>query len=185
MRSIAYARRPALKAGPRVGATQENVMSRRWHRMDAQPTQQRQEARMVMNVARVVHDHEEPFARVTGAQAPEGLAGCGFLGAVLCGPMAYASAALCSAITSTNAASMVRSGSGSGGEGHRHFALLPLDLAQNRGGGAGPRSSLNQKVHAEASIQFASVALSANREAPASAPGLRAGSRVPLLHLCG
>src|SRR5207245_2889578 len=39
-------------------------LRRRRHRLDAQPPQQRQEARMIMDVAQVVHDHEEPLVRI-------------------------------------------------------------------------------------------------------------------------
>src|SRR5438128_644639 len=52
-------------------------LRRRRHRLDAQPPQQRQEARMIMDVAQVVHDHEEPLVRIAGPKATEGLADLG------------------------------------------------------------------------------------------------------------
>ena len=44
------------------------------HWRDPKPTQQSPEAGMVVDVAEVVHDYQEPLARVTGSQAAEGLA---------------------------------------------------------------------------------------------------------------
>jgi hypothetical protein len=43
----------------------------RW--ADAKPLEQREEARVVMQLKQVIHDHEEPLARVAAAQSPEGL----------------------------------------------------------------------------------------------------------------
>ena len=46
----------------------------RGDRVDVQAPEQRQEARMIMDVVQVIHDDEEALARVAGSQPPKGLA---------------------------------------------------------------------------------------------------------------
>jgi len=58
----------------RFDQVQPRGLSRGRHRMNPQPAQQGQETRMVVDVVQVVHDHEEPFPRIAGPQAPEGFA---------------------------------------------------------------------------------------------------------------
>src|SRR5215469_2307916 len=61
---------------PEVGldSVEPGGVRRRGHRMDVQPPEQREKARMIMDVVQVIHDDEEPFAWVAGPQPPKGLA---------------------------------------------------------------------------------------------------------------
>src|SRR4029450_13657536 len=75
---ISVRQREALEdAELRFDQVQPRGFSRRQHGLDPQPAEQLQEARMVMDIVQIVHDHEEPFARRTSPQPPEGLAGRG------------------------------------------------------------------------------------------------------------
>src|ERR1700730_4053532 len=49
-------------------------VGRRGHRVDVQAPEQRQEARMIMDVVQVIHNDEEALARVARPQPPKGLA---------------------------------------------------------------------------------------------------------------
>jgi hypothetical protein len=44
------------------------------HRLDAQPPQQGEERRVVVDVAQIIHDDEQAPARITGPESPEGVA---------------------------------------------------------------------------------------------------------------
>jgi hypothetical protein len=61
----------------RLDEVQPGGLCRCRHGVDVQPAQQRQEPWMVMDVAQVVQDHEQPFTRIAGPQASEGLADLG------------------------------------------------------------------------------------------------------------
>lgn len=77
-RVVGVRHREALEH-PELGfdEVQPQGLRRRRHRVDTQPTQQCQKARMIVDVAQVVHDPEEPLARIAGPQATEGFADLG------------------------------------------------------------------------------------------------------------
>src|SRR5262245_53045691 len=55
----------------RLDQIQPRGLGRRWHGMDPEAAQQPQEARMIVDVVQVVHDHEEPLSGIAGPQPPK------------------------------------------------------------------------------------------------------------------
>src|SRR5262245_47258954 len=74
-RVIRVHEREALQyAELRLDQIQPRGLGGRRHGMDSEAVQQPQEARMIVDVVQVVHDHEEPLSRIASPQPPERVA---------------------------------------------------------------------------------------------------------------
>jgi hypothetical protein len=61
----------------RLDGVESGSLGRRPHWVDAEPPEQRQESRMIVDVVQIIHDDEQPAPGITPPQATEGVAHVG------------------------------------------------------------------------------------------------------------